>query len=55
MATAKTSNAGPEDVFMLSGTQVRDMLRNGEEIPVEFTRPEVAKILMEDARPKVTA
>ncbi len=55
MATAKTSNAGPEDRFMLSGTQVRDMLKNGEDIPVEFTRPEVARILMEDARPKVTA
>jgi sulfate adenylyltransferase len=55
MATAKTSNAGPEDRFMLSGTQVRDMLKNGEEPPVEFTRPEVARILMEDARPKVTA
>ncbi len=55
MATAKTSNAGPEDRFMLSGTQVRDLLKNGEAIPVEFTRPEVARILMEDARPKVTA
>jgi sulfate adenylyltransferase len=55
MATSKTSNAGPEDRFMLSGTQVRDLLRNGEEIPVEFTRPEVAQILMEDSRPKVSA
>ncbi len=55
MATAKTSNSGPEDRFMLSGTQVRDMLKNGEAIPVEFSRPEVAAILMEDARQKVSA
>jgi sulfate adenylyltransferase len=55
MATSKTSTAGPEDRFMLSGTQVREMLRNGEDIPVEFTRPEVAQILMEDSRPKVSA
>jgi sulfate adenylyltransferase len=55
MATSKTSNASAEDIFMLSGTQVREMLRNGEEIPIEFTRPEVAHILMEDSRPKVSA
>jgi len=55
MATSKTSNAGPEDRFMLSGTQVREMLRSGAEIPVEFTRPEVAQILMEDVRPTVSA
>lgn len=55
MASSKTSNAGPEDRFMLSGTKVREMLRNGEDIPVEFTRPEIAKILMDSARAEVSA
>ncbi|MCB9899003.1 MAG: sulfate adenylyltransferase [Planctomycetes bacterium] len=47
MASDKTSAAkGPEDKIFLSGTKVRDMLRNGERPPVEFTRPEVADILI---------
>jgi sulfate adenylyltransferase len=36
-----------EDFLFLSGTKVRDMLSNGEALPPEFARPEVAKILME--------
>ncbi len=55
MASPKTSDAGPEERFVLSGTQVREMLAEGRDIPVEFTRPEIAKILMEHARPKVSA
>ncbi len=35
-----------EDWVMLSGTKVREMLAAGESLPVEFARPEVAKILM---------
>jgi len=35
-----------EDYLMLSGTKVREMLSNGESLPTEFARPEVAKILM---------
>ena len=36
----------PEDFVFLSGTKVREMLSNGEDLPPEFARPEVAKILM---------
>ena len=37
----------PEEFVFLSGTKVRAMLSNGEDLPPEFARPEVAKILME--------
>ncbi len=50
MATAKTTNSTPEQRVFLSGTKVRDMLNAGEAPPEEFTRPEVAKILIEAAR-----
>jgi len=35
-----------EDFVLLSGTKVRAMLAAGEDLPPEFARPEVAKILM---------
>jgi sulfate adenylyltransferase len=35
-----------EDWVFLSGTKVRQMLSEGQDLPVEFSRPEVAKILM---------
>jgi sulfate adenylyltransferase len=47
MATTKTSPAGPEDRIFLSGTAVRDLLSRGERPPEEFTRPEVADVLIE--------
>ena len=35
-----------DDFVQLSGTKVREMLAAGKDLPVEFARPEVAKILM---------
>jgi sulfate adenylyltransferase len=50
MASPKTTNSAPEDRVALSGTKVREMLRAGQRPPVEFTRPEVADILIKWAQ-----
>ena len=45
MATAKTCPHEPENHINISGTKQREMLSAGEDIPPEFSRPEVVKIL----------
>ena len=35
-----------DDFVLLSGTKVREMLAAGQDLPPEFARKEVAKILM---------
>lgn len=53
MASEKTCPHSSEQHITLSGTKVRQMLQEGQMPPREFSRPEVAQVLMEAMRQPV--
>jgi sulfate adenylyltransferase len=54
LASVKTCPHDAESRVSLSGTQVRDMLKGGIAPPPEFSRPEVAQVLIEAMQEHVT-
>jgi ATP sulfurylase len=50
MVSEKTFPNIEGDRVSLSGTKVREMLLAGQRPPVEFTRPEIADILIESMK-----
>lgn len=50
VVSSKTCPHGPEHKIAPSGTKVREMLKAGERPPMEFSRPEVADILIKWAQ-----
>lgn len=52
VVSTKTCPHAESDHLVFSGTQVRAMLSRGEMLPPEFTRPEVAQILIEGMQRK---
>jgi len=54
MASVKTCPHDGDARVTLSGTQVREMLKGGVAPPIEFSRPEVARVLIEAMQERVT-
>ncbi|MGM1049638.1 MAG: sulfate adenylyltransferase [Bacillota bacterium] len=54
MASSKTCPHDKHQHLTLSGTKVRGLLREGKCPPPEFTRPEVAQILIEGMKERIT-
>jgi sulfate adenylyltransferase/3'-phosphoadenosine 5'-phosphosulfate synthase len=55
MASTRTCPHPAELHQTLSGTAVRKLLAEGKDLPEEFTRPEVARVLLEAAKEEATA
>ena len=55
MASTRTCPHPKERHVTLSGTAVRKLLQEGRDLPVEFTRPEVARVLIDAAQEEATA
>ncbi|MBA3869805.1 MAG: sulfate adenylyltransferase [Anaerolineae bacterium] len=55
IVSSKTCPHDKSEHLILSGTQVREKLSRGELLPVEFTRPEVSRVLMRGVQAKERA
>jgi sulfate adenylyltransferase len=55
MASTRTCPHPAEVHQTLSGTAVRKLLAEGKDLPPEFTRPEVARVLLDAAKEEATA
>ena len=55
MASTRTCPHPADKHRTLSGTAVRKLLAEGKDLPEEFTRPEVARVLLDAAKEEATA